>query len=226
MTQTAAHAIEQLRDAFTPIANPERAFAMARTMRDQFSFFGIKAKPRRAAQHDVEQAIAEEPIDLVLDFCHKCWAQEEREFQHTACDLLRRTATRLQPEHLDAIKKLIVTKSWWDTVDPLAGRTVGPLVKQHELSAEMDRWIDDDNLWVARTAILHQLFWKHDTDEARLFDYCEKQLHHKDFFIRKAIGWALRHYARTDPDAVLAFVDQHGDQMSGLSKREALRHIG
>lgn len=226
MAPTHSAALVELRAAFEPLASSEQAFDMSAYMRDQFSYLGIKSKPRRAAQKDVERSMAKQSIDDIVAFCHECWAQDEREFQYVACELLRRVAKRLEPEHLNDVNKLIVTKSWWDTVDALAGRTVGPVVQQHGLGDVMDEWIQDQNLWVARTALLHQLFWKTETDDVRLFDYCEQQMAHKDFFIRKAIGWALRSYARTDADAVLAFVEQHEGELSPLSRREALKHIG
>lgn len=218
--------MKELRDAFEPLANPEQAFEMAAYMRDQFSFLGIKSRARKAAHAGIERAIAKEPVETILAFSAECWRQEEREFQSTACDLLRRVAKRLEPSDLDAVKALISTKSWWDTVDVLAARVVGPIVQQHELGAVMDTWIVDEDMWVARSALLHQLFWKADTDEVRLFDYCEQQMGHQDFFIRKAIGWALRQHARTDADAVLAFVNEHDGELSPLSRREALKHIG
>lgn len=226
MAPTQSAALGELRAALEPLANAEQAFTMAGYVRDQFTYLGIKAPPRRVAQQDVELSMASQPIDDIVAFCHECWAQDEREFQYVACDLLRRVAKRLEPEHLDEVKKLIITKSWWDTVDALASRTVGSVVQQHGRGDVMDEWIEDDHLWVARTALLHQLFWRADTDDARLFEYCKKQMGHQDFFIRKAIGWALRDYGRTDADAVLAFVKQHEHELSPLSRREALKHIG
>jgi 3-methyladenine DNA glycosylase AlkD len=89
----------------------------------------------------------------------------------------------------------------------------------------MDSWARDDNLWVVRTAILHQLHYGAHTDVSRLFGYCAAQAGHRDFFVRKAIGWALRHYARTDPSAVREFVEAHRSSLSGLSVREATKHL-
>jgi 3-methyladenine DNA glycosylase AlkD len=90
----------------------------------------------------------------------------------------------------------------------------------------MDDWVHDENLWVARTSILHQLRYKTGTDAERLFRSCKLQAGHRDFFIRKAIGWALREYAKTDPQAVRAFVRANETGLSGLSRREALKNIG
>ena len=101
------------------------------------------------------------------------------------------------------MEELITTKSWWDTVDALASRTVGALVlADPALRKTMDRWIRSDDIWIARTAILHQLFYKEATDTSRLFDYCLLRAGDNEFFIRKAIGWALREYSKTDEVAV------------------------
>ena len=126
---------------------------------------------------------------------------------------------------MPAIRQLIVTKSWWDTVDALAAHVVGVMVaRQPVLLSTMDEWVVSDELWLIRTAILHQLRYKSQTDTERLFRYCAQHAGHKDFFIRKAIGWALREYARTDPDAVRRFVKTQS-ALSGLSVREALKHL-
>lgn len=121
---------------------------------------------------------------------------------------------------------LITTKSWWDTVDSVATKTVGALVRAHpELARAMDQWIDADDRWLARTAVIHQLGSKAATDCDRLFAYCERRASDTDFFIRKAIGWALREYAKTDGPAVQRFVADHAGALSNLSKREALKNI-
>ena len=127
------------------------------------------------------------------------------------------------PGHL---RTLITTKSWWGHLDALATRVVGGLVQRHPgLVAEMDAWSAETDMWLVRTAILHQLHYGDQTDTARLFDYCTRQAGHPDFFVRKAIGWALRHYARTDPDAVRAYVAANRDRLSPLSIREATKHL-
>ena len=127
---------------------------------------------------------------------------------------------------MTTIRTLITTRSWWDTVDPLATRVVGGLVRRHpELTAEMDAWSVAENLWLVRTAILHQLHYGPDTDTDRLFGYCTRQAGHRDFFVRKAIGWALRQYARTDPAAVSGYVAGNRDGLSPLSVREATKHL-
>lgn len=121
----------------------------------------------------------------------------------------------------------MTTTSWWDTVDLLAAHVVGTLVAADpRLGADMDVWIADEDLWVARTALLHQLRYKERTDTDRLFAHCLRRSAHPDFFIRKAIGWALREYAKTDPAAVRAFVTRERDRLAPLTVREALKNIG
>lgn len=206
-------------------ADPQRAPAMRAYMRDQFPFLGV---PSPRLREVIRQAKLPRPTEpqlaaIVLEL----WALPEREFQYVACAHLRRHVKVCGPGFIAVARELVVTKSWWDTVDTLASHTVGPLVQAHpELLSTMDAWIGDDNMWLARTAILHQLGYKQSTDRARLFQYCEKQMGHPDFFIRKAIGWALREYAKTDPAAVRDFVHANADGLSGLSRREALKNIG
>ena len=100
------------------------------------------------------------------------------------------------------------------------------MVTNHaELVDDMDDWIESDDIWIARTAILHQLMYRERTDVNRLFTYCEMRMDDTDFFMRKAIGWALRQYARINPEAVVSFVKQHEQDLAGLTKREALKHL-
>lgn len=196
---------------------------MSKYMRGMFPFLGIPS-PRRAALEREALAGLPKPFaaSLVAE-AEALWALPEREYQYAACGRLGRHAKLLQPEHLGFVRTLIVTKSWWDTVDTLASHIVGSMVAAHpELRMTMDEWILDEDLWVARAALLHQLRFKRTTDAERLFRYCAMQARHPDFFIRKAIGWALREYSKTDPAAVRSFVNAHDTELSPLSKREAL----
>lgn len=199
---------------------------MVAYMKDQFDFLGIRAADRRTASKPWLTAAKTADATELLSFVHDLWSQPEREFQYVGIDMTRAGARNLGPDDLDAVRELVETKSWWDTVDSLAAWTVGPMVRRHrELIADMDDWIDDPNLWIARTALLHQLGYKADTDAARLFRYCDIQAEHPDFFIRKAIGWALRQYARVDPDAVGLWVEENRHRLAGLTVREATKHL-
>lgn len=219
-------AVDELGRGLEAEADPERAENMARYMKDHFAFFGVQSPVVRSLVKpilaDARQATAEQ----IVRFTRLCWQRDQREFQYAGALMTRKWAGKLGPEHLPAVERLITTKSWWDTVDTLAAHTVGPMVRAHpELVATMDRWIEGDDLWLARTAILHQLGYKEATDGERLFRYCSMRAEESEFFLRKAIGWALRQYARTEPDAVRRFVADNEDRLSGLSKREALKHL-
>ncbi|MFA9564749.1 MAG: DNA alkylation repair protein [Acidimicrobiales bacterium] len=216
------------RSALAERADPERAAAMAAYMKDRFAFFGVAAGPRREAVRDATRDLGPPPDgDALIEMARQCWAADQRELQYTAADALRRWVRLLEVPHLDDVDEFIVTKSWWDTVDVLAARVVGPLVQAHpELTDVMDRWIDDPHMWRRRTSIIHQLGYKDRTDADRLFAYCAEREDEREFFIAKAIGWALREYAKVDPDAVWAFVDRHGQEMAPLSVREATKHRG
>ncbi len=218
--------ISDLRSALEEVADPTKAGPMAAYMQGNFEFFGIPAAARRAAQKPTLTLAKSANGDELIAFARACWGEPEREFQLVAVDVLRKRVGRLEARHLDALAELITERSWWDTVDGLAAWVVGPLVQANpELSTAMDRWIDSPNIWLARTAILHQLGYKTDTDPERLFHYADTRAADTEFFIRKALGWALRQYARVDPDAVRAYVDANEAVLSGLTKREALKHL-
>lgn len=216
-----------VRTALEAVAVRADGEPMAAYMKNHFVFLGVKVPAQRAATKDFIAAGRDATNEEILGVAADLWAQPEREFQHIGCILLRRWAGGFEPDAIDDVEQLIMSKSWWDTVDPLASRTVGTMVTKHpDLVTVMDQWIEDENLWLNRSALIHQLFYKEATDVDRLFAYVERHASHKDFFIRKAIGWALRQHGHTDPEAVRAFVVAHDAELSGLSKREALKHIG
>ncbi|HZQ84305.1 MAG TPA: DNA alkylation repair protein [Acidimicrobiales bacterium] len=206
--------------------DPSKAVGMAAYMRDRFPYFGLPAPAQRAAAREALEGLGQPTEADLVQLATTCWARPQREWQYAACDLLARRAKHCSPALLLTVEHLITTKSWWDTVDLLASKVVGTLVRNHrELAPTMDAWIDADDFWLARTAILHQLGSKSGTDADRLFAYCERRAGDTEFFVRKAIGWALREYAKTDPRAVRQFVADHDAVLSNLSKREALKNI-
>lgn len=218
--------MDRLTEAYTGARDSLRAMGAAAYMRDQFPFLGIAMPAARKLNRAVLAGLPA-PTEAELGaVAAACWERPEREYQYFACDYLRAHVTVPGPDFIDVVRTLVVTKSWWDTVDPLATRFTGDLVRRHpSLVATMDAWSADENLWLVRTAILHQLHYGPATDTGRLFGYCTRQTGHRDFFVRKAIGWALRQYARTDPEAVRAYLTDHDGQLSRLSVREAAKHL-
>lgn len=222
-----ADLIGELRSDLTGVADPGRAPQMAAYMKHHFEFLGVTSPERKAVATSFLRSGKDVSSGDLLDASEMLWDEPEREFQYVAVDLLRRWVRALGPEDLGRIESLIRSKSWWDTVDGLASNVIGPMVATHpELLPTIDEWIDDDDFWIARSAILHQLKYRDRTDTDRLFDYVDRRCDDTEFFIRKACGWALREFAKTEPRAVRRYVDDRGDRLSGLTRREALKHLG
>lgn len=218
--------MERLTAAYAPSADPARAARAQAYMKDIAPFLGLPTPLRRTLSRTVLAGLPRPDETDCAAIALRCWELPEREYAYFAVDCLRRHVKRLSSGFLPVVRHLVTTRSWWDTVDLLAAHVVGGLVAADpKLKAEMDTWIEDEDLWVARTALLHQLRYKDATDTERLFGYCLRQSGHPDFFIRKAIGWCLREYAKTDPEAVRGFVERERERLAPLSVREALKNL-
>ncbi|NOU93009.1 DNA alkylation repair protein [Paenibacillus sp. LMG 31456] len=206
-------------------ANSEKASPMEAYMRNLFPFLGIKSPDRvkLVKAFIQEHGIPPQGEELTCTI-RELWQLPEREFHYTALQLLEKHLKKLEPAAIDLLEELVVTHSWWDTVDTIAGRLIGSYFTQYPdlIPVYTERWINSDNMWLQRSALLFQLSYKKRTDEALLFDYIRRTAHSKEFFLRKAIGWALRQYAKTNEPAVRQFVSE--TELSPLSVREALKH--
>ncbi|WP_419873985.1 DNA alkylation repair protein [Candidatus Pristimantibacillus sp. PTI5] len=217
-----AKALEAL---FREHADPEKALPMEAYMRGQFVFLGIKTPERTALLRAFWKQHVKPKGEELLEAAEYLWQLPEREFHYIAMGLLEKYGKEALPAHIDRLERWITTHSWWDTVDFLASHLVGyQLSKYPELiDACTERWIVSENMWLRRTALLFQLRYKHHTDTERLFGYIRITKDESEFFIRKAIGWALREYAKTDAVSVHRFVKE--TPLSPLSKKEALKHL-
>ena len=205
-------------------ADGERAAQMAAYMRDQFRYLGVQTPARRKISRPFLNAAKKERL-LDWDFVDACWQAEEREFQYVAADYLRKVRHLLNVADLPRIRGLAVTKPWWDTVDSLDA-TVGSVVAQSSEGRELIlKWARDENMWVRRLAIDHQLQRKESTDVELLSSIIEANLGSGEFFIDKAVGWALRDYSKTDPEWVRAFIAEHRQGMAALAVREASKYL-
>ncbi len=217
---------EAIVEVFSAHRDPARAEGMSAYMKHRFPFLGISSPERRRLVKIALAGLSRPTEDDLLEFAQGCWERPEREYQYAAIDQLRKAAKRLSEEFLNELPWMIVTKPWWDSCDPLSGTVVGGIVKRFPRSAwMMDEWISDEDLWLRRAALLHQLKWKEDCDQDRLFRFCRLTMEEKDFFIRKAIGWALRQHARVAPREVSRFLTENRERLSGLSFREAAKHL-
>jgi 3-methyladenine DNA glycosylase AlkD len=225
-TPFATTVLARLTRTYEGARDPAKAEPMVAYMRHQFAYLGITAPEQRVLNRAVLDGLGRPTEADLRIVAEACWLRDEREYQYFAVRLLRRYIGICDAGFLDVVRPLITSKPWWDTIDELAAHVVGPLVATYpELVKTMNAWSHDPDMWLVRTAILHQVRYRTTTDSERLFRYCAAQAGHRDFLIRKAIGWALREYAKVAPDAVRAFVAEHVKDLSGLSRREALKNL-
>ncbi len=208
-----------------PHAQLALAAPMQRYMRDRFEFLGIKAPHRRALLREHWRAEGVPPVEDLPAICRGLWSLPYREAQHAGIDLLQRRERALTADFVALAEELICGKAWWDTVDALASHTVGTLFARYPAArdAALPIWRCSDDLWLRRTTLLFQLGYKERTDRALLFELIRDNLGSKEFFINKAIGWALRALSKVDADAVRRFVEQ--TDLVPLSRREALKWL-
>jgi 3-methyladenine DNA glycosylase AlkD len=219
-----SHEIEVVSTLFERNRNDENAGPMSKYMKDHFPFLGIKSPLRKELEKQFfkETEILKKPFNK--DFVIGLWEKDEREYHYTAITYMGKFIKKLPKEAIQFLERLITTKSWWDSVDSIAP-LVGELAKRYpELVEErINQWSVDENFWLRRASILFQLKYKNQTNEALLYDYIVKNADSKEFFIQKAIGWALREYSKTDPVSVKAFIEVN--QLAPLSVREGSKYL-
>ncbi|MCE7791367.1 DNA alkylation repair protein [Salipaludibacillus sp. CUR1] len=206
--------------------NTGQAKPMAEYMKLHFPFLGIKTPERKVLlrQFFNETGILKEK-ELPITFLKDIWVLPEREYHYAVLTVLAAKPEWLEEKHLPFLEELITTQSWWDTVDTLASNIVGPFFIRHPGLEEeaAEKWKSHENMWLRRTAILYQLKYKERTNQERLFHIIRLNSRDKEFFIKKAIGWALREYSKTNPRPVASFIDN--EKLEPLSKREGMKHI-
>ena len=200
------------------------AESMEKYMQDKFRFLGVRGASRTEIYKKYfPEARKSKSIDW--DFIENCWNKEEREFQYVVVYYLKAMQRFLKREDISRLKYLIVTKSWWDTVDLLA-KVVGSLVIRIEgFDQIMLEWSKDSNIWLKRVAILYQLSLKEKVNEIILDKILVNNLGDNEFFINKAIGWALRDYSKFNPEWVREFIEKNKNGMANLSIREASKYL-
>lgn len=215
-----------LRDELTRRADPARAVAMARYMKTDMAFHGV---PKPVLDVLVRGALRAWPLTDADDHratVQELWSLDHREEKYAAIAIARHVTRFVSTRNLDLYRSMIVEGAWWDLVDDFSHVACRLLLTEPAVMGPvLDAWIDDPVLWLRRVAILSQLDAKERTDEARLFGYCERRAHEREFFVRKAIGWALRQYGRTAPDTVRTWCEDHRESLSSLSFREATKHL-
>lgn len=214
----------EIKQRFDSMEDKENASSMSKYMRNLFTFYGLPTPKRKALYKDI---IKEEKKQKKIDweFLDQCYEDEHREFQYVVCDYLIAMNDFLTYEDIPKIKTYAQTKQWWDTIDCL-DRVIGEIgLRDQRVDTLMIEWSKDDDFWIRRIAIDHQLCRKEKTHTELLEKILVNNFGSDEFFINKAIGWALRDYSKTNPDWVRAFIDKYKDQMDKLSIKEASKYI-
>lgn len=203
--------------------NEENAVPMAKYMKNQFPFLGLK-KPDRTALSKGFLNEKKKDKEIDWDFIFRCYELPEREFQYLAIDYMSKVANLFQPDDMKKIEKLITKKSWWDTVDAISPIVGHIAMKYPEIKETiLTKWMESDNIWLKRVSILFQLKYKDKTDTEFLEKAILKNANTNEFFINKAIGWALREYSKTNKEWVRSFIENN--KLSKLSVREGSKYI-
>lgn len=214
-----------INSAFRQNANPAAAEPMAKYMKNRFPFLGLKRPLRNELQKLFFNEYGLPEISDLPQIVDELWSMPEREFQYFGLDLLVKFMKKLQAADIEILEKMIVEKSWWDTVDLVAGKLISAhFLRFPQLQGKyISRWLGSGNFWLQRTCILFQLHYKDKTDVMLLGKIIMSLAQSNEFFIQKAIGWALREYSKTDALAVKNFVENN--DLPKLSKREALKWL-
>ena len=204
--------------------NEEQAQKMSKYMLNKFEYIGIKTPERRKIfKNFFKEYKNEEKIDW--EFVNKCWENKYREFQYVAADYLKNMKDKLTIDDIPKLKQLVLEKSWWDTIDNL-DMTIGALaLKDSNVNKILLEWSLDENIWLRRIAINHQLLRKEKTNAELLEKILKNNLGQTEFFINKAIGWALRDYSKISPEWVNNFIEENKENMAKLSIKEASKYL-
>jgi 3-methyladenine DNA glycosylase AlkD len=225
------HFAQKIQISLQANACNDNVSAMRAYMRDQFDFLGIKTPLRRQLLAEILKPMGKSKFSAaeVLQLADLLWKLPQREYQYIAIDLLAQHKKILAPQDIPRLIQLAQEKSWWDSVDGLAA-VIGDILLLSRPSfpraqSMMDEALRDPSMWVRRIAMTHQLGWRLQTDTQRLFSYAKQLASEDEFFIRKAIGWALRDYAKWQPEQVREFVHTNSSYLAPLSIREALKNL-
>ena len=214
----------EIRKKFESLEDKEHAVSMSKYMRNLFDFYGLPTPKRKEVYKDfIKEEKKSRKIDW--DFLDKCYEDEHREFQYLVYDYLLAMKQYVFYEDIPKIQNYILKKSWWDTIDFLC-KVIGDIgLRDTRVKDLMINWSKEENIWIKRTAIEHQLCLKAKTDTELLEQIIVNCFGTNEFFINKAIGWALRDYSKTNPNWVKEFIKKYKDKMDNLTLKEASKYI-
>jgi 3-methyladenine DNA glycosylase AlkD len=222
----ASEFLAQLEPALFRQSDRKRAIGAEAYMKEIAPFIGVATPERRATVKKIAKAMKAPTSEELGATARELWKLEEREFQYCATDLIQIHWKAADKNFLaDHVEDLIITKSWWDTVDGLVSVAISPLTDKFGCEKLIAQWNKSPNMWLNRAAIQHQRGRKYETDVELVLQYCSDHSDSKEFFIVKAIGWALRDISKIDPRAVREFLKSHPD-LGRVAVREAERGLG
>ena len=207
--------------------NSKDAIQMQRYLKTTMPFYGVKSPILNTIVNDVNNlhliSNQEEYNSVIMDI----WNLSHREEKYISIKLARKWKKYITLEALTVYEKMIREGQWWDFIDPISQGLIGILLMNNrfKMNKILDKWIKDENLWIRRSAILAHLKHKENTDYKKMFEYCLKCAHEKEFFIQKSIGWVLREFSKIEPEIVYAFIQDNEQNLSNLSKREGMKYI-
>ena len=208
-------------------ADSEKAGPMAAYLKTEMPFYGVQKRGRTEVIRELKKRFPLTDMATYRAAVEALWRQPHREEKYLAISIARQYSAFVTFENLDLYRRMIVEGAWWDFVDDVAINCVGIVYLNERARTEptIEEWIDDEVMWLRRTSLISPIKHKTATDHQMLFDHCVRRAGEKEFFIRKAIGWTLREYAKSEPDRVATFLLQHRDLWSGLTFREASKHL-
>ncbi|MGD2060235.1 MAG: DNA alkylation repair protein [Acidimicrobiia bacterium] len=220
-------AIEYVQRELVARADPEKAAGMKAYMKTEMPFYGVQKPARTEILRHIKREFAPRTHDEYVDLVTALWELPHREEKYLAQAVATVFGQFVVPDSMPLYLRFIREGAWWDFVDETATHMIRQLVLTYpdETWPIVEPWNASDDMWMRRVSIICQVGAKERTDQTRLFRFCEARLHEGEFFIRKAIGWALREYSKTDAGAVASFVDRHREEMAGLTYREATKYI-
>ena len=217
--------VDKLEKLFESNRNAPYAIRMKSYMRDQFDYYGINSPLRKELLSSFLKENGKPSNEDLKQVVELLWKNDHREMQYVAMDIMGKMIRVLDDSYLLFLEKLILTKSWWDTVDWIAPTGIGHVFKKHpeHIKSITERWIQSENIWLQRSSIIFQLKYREQTDFQLMSDYILYRADSKEFFVKKGSGWALRQYSKYNAKAVIEFIKNHEDVLSNLTKKEGLK---
>lgn len=218
--------VQLIAETYLELGDPLTAEGQMKYLKDRFPYYGLKAPQWTSVLRDIFKEHGLFDGDNLRVFVSLCFEQEYREMHYTGLQMLEKKIKRQDQGFIDYLEVLVLTNSWWDTVDWL-NKLIGIHLKRYpDLQIPTaEKWIESDNIWLQRLAMIHQLTYREQTDWDLLQSMILRRVQSKEFFVQKAAGWSLRQYSKTNAPAVIAFIEQHSDELPPLAIREGLKWL-